>query len=350
MRKGRHGGDWAAYEADHPGLPLLDFSANVSPLGPPEGVKQAIRAAVEDVARYPDPRCRALRKALAVYHGTDPDHILCGNGAADLIDRLALALQPQRGLVTAPTFSEYAEALERVGCRVERFYLKPDDGFRITPEILEHITPALDVLFLCEPNNPTGRTTEPGLLQEILEACRACGVLVVLDECFAPFLEEQRPLSVSTSVLVLRAFTKFYGLAGVRLGYCLCGDGELLAAMALAGQPWPVSNLAQAAGVAALRERAYATRLRALIRKQRPWLKENLERLGYLVLPGEANYLLFHSPDPALGQRLQAKGILIRSCADYDGLGQHWFRVAVRTEAENRRLIQTMEGLLCAKI
>ena len=346
MRKGNHGGDWAAYQAKHDALPLLDFSANVSPLGAPEGVKRAICRAVEDVARYPDPHCRALRNALGEHHGIDPAHILCGNGAADLIDRLALALRPKRALVTAPTFSEYAEALERAGCQITSFRLREEDGFAVTPEILEAITPDLDVLFLCEPNNPTGRTTEPGLFREILKTAHTGGVLVVLDECFAPFLEHQRPVLPSQSVLVLRAFTKFCGLAGVRLGYCLCADTELLGRMALAGQPWPVSNLAQAAGVAALQEREYAAQLRELIREQRPWLKENLERLGCFVIPGEANYLLFRSSDPELNRKLERQGILIRSCADYEGLGSNWFRAAVRTAEENQRLIQTMEGLL----
>ena len=349
MRKGMHGGDWAAYQAEHDALPLLDFSANVSPLGAPEGVKRAICQAVENVDRYPDPHCRALRTALGKHHGIAPDHILCGNGAADLIDRLALALRPKRALVTAPTFSEYAEALERVGCQVTSFRLREENGFAVTPEILDAITSDLDVLFLCEPNNPTGRTTEPSLLQAILEKATACGVLVVLDECFAPFLPPPRsqiPVLRVYRLLILRAFTKFYGLAGVRLGYCLCTDTDLLDRMALAGQPWPVSNLAQAAGVAALQETAYAERLRALIREQSPWLKENLERLGYAVLPGEANYLLFRSHDPNLGRNLERQGVLIRACADYDGLGPDWFRVAVRTAGENQRLIATMEGLL----
>ena len=126
MRKGNHGGDWATYQAKHDALPRLDFSANVSPLGPPEGVKQAMREAIEHVAQYPDPRCCALRKALGEHHGVDPAHILCGNGAADLIDRLALALRPKRALVTAPTFSEYAEALERVGGQVISFPLREE--------------------------------------------------------------------------------------------------------------------------------------------------------------------------------------------------------------------------------
>lgn len=349
MRKGNHGGDWAAYQAKHDALPRFDFSANVSPLGPPEGVKLAMREAIEHVAQYPDPRCCALRKALGEHHGVDPAHILCGNGAADLIDRLALALRPKRALVTAPTFSEYAEALERVGGQVTSFPLREEHSFAVTPEILDAITPDVDVLFLCEPNNPTGRTTASGLLQAILEKCRACGVLVVLDECFAPFLltpRSQIPVLRVYRLLILRAFTKFYGLAGVRLGYCLCADTELLDRMALAGQPWPVSNLAQAAGVAALRETAYAEKLRALLAQQRPWLKRQLERQGCFVLPGEANYLLFRSPDPKLGRRLERQGVLIRTCADYDGLGPNWFRVAVRTAAENQRLIETMEGLL----
>ncbi|MFR6379329.1 MAG: aminotransferase class I/II-fold pyridoxal phosphate-dependent enzyme [Evtepia sp.] len=136
---------------------------------------------------------------------------------------------------------------------------------------------------MCEPNNPTGRTTEPGLLQAILEKGQACGVLAVLDECFAPFLltpRSQIPVLRAYRLLILRAFTKFYGLAGVRLGYCLCADTDLLDRMALAGQPWPVSNLAQAAGVAALRETAYAGETPGLARAATPLAEATAGRPG----------------------------------------------------------------------
>ena len=162
-----HGGDIQTY-IDRHGFAPLDLSANINPFGIPDAVRAAMHRAVDNCTQYPDPFCRAARQAIGAREGVNPDFLYCGNGAADLIDRLALALRPKRALVTAPTFSEYAEALERVGGQVISFPLREEHSFAVTPEILDAITPDVDVLFLCEPNNPTVRTTAPGLLQAIL--------------------------------------------------------------------------------------------------------------------------------------------------------------------------------------
>ena len=346
MRRGEHGGDWAAYQIQYHGMPL-DFSANVSPMGIPAGVKRALYQAVEEVNRYPDPLCRQLRACLGRHHDVSSAQILCGTWASDLIDRLVLALRPKRGMVTAPAFSEYGQALRRVGCQVEEFPLQRAEDFRMTARILERITPALDILFLCEPSNPAGQTTDRALLEKILERCDACGVLLVVDECFEEFLLDRSHSMVSNltghHLLILRAFTKFYGLAGVRLGYCLCQEETLLEQMRLAGQPWPVSHLAQAAGMAALEETVYGDQLRAWTRRRREALRLALTQLGCDVVPGQANYLLFFHRNSSLDQDLAQRGILIRNCETYSGLGPGWFRVAVREEEACRRLIQAME-------
>ena len=312
-----------------------------------EGTLEQAQQAVEEVNRYPDPLCRQLRACLGRYHDVSSAQILCGNGASDLIDRLVLALRPKRGMVTAPAFSEYGQALRRVGCQVEEFSLQRAEDFRVTARILERITPALDILFLCEPSNPAGQTTDRALLEKILERCDACGVLLVVDECFEEFLLDRSHSMVSNltghHLLILRAFTKFYGLAGVRLGYCLCQEETLLEQMRLAGQPWPVSHLAQAAGMAALEETVYGDQLRAWTRRRREALRLALTQLGCDVVPGQANYLLFFHRNSSLDQDLAQRGILIRNCETYSGLGPGWFRVAVREEEACRRLIQAME-------
>lgn len=345
-----HGGDWAGFALAHGCLPL-DFSANISPLGVPRGVQEALREAAGQADRYPDPLCRELRGALSEHEGVPAEWILCGGGAADLIFRAVLALGPGRALVTAPAFGEYEAALESVGCAVERYALRPEEDFRLRPDILEKITPETDLVFLCEPNNPTGVTTPRPLLLRILERCRETGTRLVVDECFGDFLDEPElhtlkgALADFPNLLILKAFTKLYGMAGVRLGYALCEDTELLERMRRAGQPWAVSSLAQAAGVAALKETDYVRQVRALIAAERPRLAEQMERLGLRVVPGEANYLLFRSETPldaSLGQR----GILLRCCGNYAGLDGTWYRAAVRTRAENQRLIAALEEVL----
>ena len=221
-----HGGRWADYLEEHGTMPL-DFSANTSPLGMPGGAKVAAIAALQHADRYPDPHCRELRRALADHYALNKDEILVGNGAGDLIDRLALALRPRRALVTAPTFSEYRAAFERVGCYIEQHPLAEKNDFVVDEGILKRIDDTLDVLVLCEPNNPTGRTTEPALLERIARRCDQMGTFLLVDECFGDFLDEPAAHSMLPGIkahrmLVLRAFTKFYGMAGLRLGWCAC--------------------------------------------------------------------------------------------------------------------------------
>ncbi|MCC8121177.1 MAG: aminotransferase class I/II-fold pyridoxal phosphate-dependent enzyme [Oscillospiraceae bacterium] len=342
-----HGGDWAGFQIEY-GTAPLDFSANVSPLGPPEGVVRAVEAA--QIGRYPDPLCRSLRRALGERLGVPEDWILCGNGAADLIWRLAETLRPRRAVVPIPAFSEYQAALGRFGCAVTEYPTDPAEDFRLGRGILEAITPEVDLLLLCQPGNPAGRTVEPALLGEILDRCAVCGVQLAVDECFLDFLDEPEKYTLlgaleGNRLVLFRAFTKFYGMAGLRLGYCLSAQGELLERMRLGGQPWAVSTPAQEAGVAALRDRTYEQTLRRLIQTQRPLLAAGLTAAGCRVVPGEANFLLFSHPDPALDERLRRRGVLIRPCRNYRGLGEGWYRVAVRDEEDHRRLLKEMGDL-----
>lgn len=236
MKPLTHGGDWAGYRAEF-GRDPLDFSANVSPLGLPGGVAKAITASLAMADRYPDPLCRALREKLAVAEGVPAEWLLCGNGAADLIFRLALAEKPRTALVTAPTFAEYATALETVDCRVERHFLQEENDFAVTDAILDAVHPGIDLVFLCQPNNPTGQLARPALVEALLRRCEAAGAVLAVDECFLDFLPEGQSLSVkhllknSKKLIILKAFTKLYGMAGVRLGYCLCADENRLARM-----------------------------------------------------------------------------------------------------------------------
>ena len=345
-----HGGDWAGYRARF-GHDALDFSANVSPLGLPQGVADAIVAALPTADRYPDPLCRELRTALSRAEQLPEPWILCGNGAADLISRLVWALKPRRALLPAPTFAEYAAALESVGCEVKRKTLHEADDFAVTEAFVQAVNQSIDLVFLCQPNNPTGQITPPELVQRLVRRCADCGAVLVVDECFLDFLQQRDALTAkpllqtAPNLVILKAFTKLYAMAGVRLGYALCSNTALLAKMQAAGQPWGVSSLAQAAGAAALRETAYADAVRALIADQRPRLAAGLRALGLQVIEGSANYLLFRAPE-TLGAALQQRGVCLRSCGNYPGLSAGWYRTAVRTAPENEQLLQTMREVL----
>ena len=347
MNRRIHGGDWAAYQREYGAAPL-DFSANVSPLGVPGCVLRAIERAAREADRYPDPDCHALCAAVAAREGVMPEQTLCGAGALDLIYRAVFAARPRRALVTAPCFGEYEAALEAAGGEIVRVPL--NEAFRLDERVFNALDGA-EMVILCQPNNPSGVSVDSDLTRRIVARCADVGCRVLFDECFVGFLDEpeahsMKPLlSECPNLLIVNAFTKLHALAGARVGWALCADTAFLDAMRRAGPPWAVSHLAQAAGLAALADTGYAERVRALVRRERVWLFAELSDLGFRVVPGEANFLLFRSETP-LDAPLRERGILIRTCADFAGLDRSWYRVAVRTREDNARLIAALREVL----
>ena len=333
------------------GGPVLDFSTNLNPLGIPAQVSAA--AAAADGSAYPDPLCRGLRQAIAAHDGAEAGQVICGNGAADLIFRLAFALQPGRALLPAPTFSEYEGALACVGCQVERYALDRAQAFDLDRGFLNAVTAGVELVFLCTPNNPTGRLISTDLLVEIARKCETVGAVLAVDECFLPLADGGGAglapyLAEFPNLFLLRAFTKSYAMAGLRLGYGLSADTGLLERLGKFAQPWSVSSPAQAAGVAAFTQCPHwPEQARNLVTRERPVLAAGLRELGCTVVPSQANYLLFQTKnDPDLKEKLLQRGILIRSCANYHNLGPDWYRVCVRGGEDNRRLLAALREVL----
>ena len=333
----QHGGDV------YGGGITLDFSANTNPLGTPPGVLEAVRRGLPQLHRYPDPYCRQLVQAIAAHEQMPASYVLCGNGAADLIYAYCAALRPRTAAEPAPTFAEYGLGLAQMGCRAAPYFLHQAENFDVDEGFLPFLEEKKpEVVFLCTPNNPTGRLLPLPLLEQILQGCAAWGARVFLDECFLDLTEggvsAKSLLAAHPELLILKAFTKSYGMAGIRLGYCLCADSALLHRMASASQPWNVSSLAQSAGVAALAEQDFLQRTRSLVHTERRWLTDNLTALGFWVCPSQANFLLFHGP-LGLREGLLRQGIAIRGCGNYSGLDDGWYRIAVRPHEENEALI-----------
>ncbi|MDR2973129.1 MAG: aminotransferase class I/II-fold pyridoxal phosphate-dependent enzyme [Propionibacteriaceae bacterium] len=399
-----HGGDLVA----HPGA-RLDFSVNVNPLGTPAPVRQAIVDGLTTMGQYPDPWCRGLRQALADHHGIDPAMIVCGNGASDVIHRVVAVRRPRRVLTPAPTFTEYARSALATGAEVVHHRLMPP-LFDLDDTFLDRLTSDIDMVFLCQPNNPTGRLIGSDLLAAVIDRAAQIGATVVIDECFLPFTDadsvittkspadsrhrpgsgsdapptdrpgpmmgrQTPPLSDQTSsgdtsasradlpphVIVIRAFTKTHGMAGLRLGYAVSTDRHLIAAMAAQPPHWNVSSLAQVAGRAAVGLSEWDERTRALVRAERAYLTEELTRLGLGVVGSDANFLLFRCdrlalrPDTArrgneeatshqhdLHSALLDQGILIRACASFIGLDETYFRVGLHSRADNVTLVEAL--------
>lgn len=340
-----HGGN--IYKFDHR---VTDFSANLNPLGMPEEVKRAVIENMDAYSSYPDPFNRELTAALAEYHSVGEERIVCGNGAADLIFRAALALRPRRAVIVSPTFSEYEEALRTAGCSVDHFLLKEENGFRVGRDVLQAPDEGCDMVFLCNPNNPTGIPVEKELVLELAERCRTCGAVLMIDECFAEFLEEEERYSVMEhienlpGVIILKAFTKIYAMAGLRLGYCICGDKRIAEKIAGTLQPWSVSTPASKAGTAALKLEGFVEKTKTYVAENREYLTEGLRALGYKVYKGKANYIFFRS-EQELAEPLAAFDIMVRSCANYITLDEHYYRIAVRTREENMYFLQCLKAV-----
>ncbi|MCH5203216.1 MAG: aminotransferase class I/II-fold pyridoxal phosphate-dependent enzyme [Oscillospiraceae bacterium] len=323
----------------------IDFSVNLNPLGISNEVRKA--AAEADFERYPDTECTELRSAISEYEKIDAKQIVCGNGAADMIYRIVGAVKPKRALIIEPTFAEYEKALLEANCNVEKHFLLECDEFALKRDFFEKINKAVDIVFICNPNNPTGTSTEH--VGEIVRRCAETNTLLVVDECFMDFTENAEcysaKLVLNKNTMIVKAFTKSFSMAGLRLGYAICGNIALAEKISEYGQPWSVSAAAQAAGIAALKIHDYLDRSRELIKHERDFLSNELTALGIKVFPSETNFLLLKSVYP-LKEMLMQKHILIRSCDNFEGLGKEFFRISVKTHKENTALINALKELI----
>lgn len=354
MYQYQHGGDIYSQKTTAEGKSFVDFSANINPLGLPKGVKKAIISSLASCINYPDAFCRELKAATAEFLQVKADYLFFGNGAADVLFRLALALKPAKALLLAPTFADYEKALRSVDCEISYYNLPKELGFTVEEGILEQLQPGLDIVVICNPNNPTGLVCQEALLQRILDRCKQIGATLLIDECFMDFVPTAKAYSFRTrladydNLVILKAFTKTFAIPGVRLGYCMTGNTRLIARLHEVGQDWNVSIMAQEAGKAAVLEKAYLTKAFAYVEKQRTYFVKELRKLPRItVYDSLANYIFFRLPEPRnLVEQLKERGFLIRSCANYHNLGEGYYRIAVKKQSENRALLKELKEIL----
>ncbi len=330
---------------------LLDFSANINPLGFPPGIPGAIQEALGEIVHYPDRRCLELRRELAAYHRLGDDQILMGNGSTELIYLAARALAPRRALIVAPAFSEYEHALEAAQVPVAFQITRAAQNFTLDRPLDPE---AADLVFLAHPASPSGVLLAPEILLETAARLDAAGVYLLLDEAFIDFVEEaslKTDLARFPHLLILRSFTKFFGIPGMRLG-CLLAAPELINRLAAVQEPWSVSTLAQAMGRACLRDLDYMARSRALVSAERAHLLTGITALpGLQPFPSAVNYLLVKITRPdwtaaSLQKALLAHKVVIRDASNFRGLDERYFRLAVRRREENQQLLHALEHCL----
>ena len=332
---------------------IIDFSANINPLGIPEEAVTAAENSVSQSNKYPDSNCLLLSSKLAEFENADKSNIFCGNGASDILFRLAFAVKPKKILVTAPSFADYERAGRAAGAETIYYMLKEENNFIIEKDIINTIFKYIpDIVFICTPNNPTGNLTDIGLIKEIAAACTAINSILLIDECFLDFVPDpdkySSKLLSNKNAVILKAFTKMFAMPGLRLGYAVCGDTELIGRLRSYGPDWAVSNVAQEAGIAALKNGGkYMEDTREYVKKAREYITEGLNNTGMTVYPSYANFVFFNCPyDIDLYSELRKKMIVIRDCANFKGLDRGYYRAAVLTNEKNKMLLEAVKGVI----
>lgn len=349
-----HGGEYTDYNQIK-----LDFSVNTNPLGMPGNLSYALTTNVDALEKYPDRRSEELCHAISKKRGVPIDNIFIGNGASEVISLLAKVLAPKNALIIEPTFSGYERALLSNGSKISYYELTRENGYALTQDFIAFLEKAkCGAIFACSPNNPTGQVIEPALIKEIADVCEKKKIFFILDECFMGFVENsdhyscQSLLADHPHLILLDAFTKLYSIPGIRLGYCISSNKDLVKALYDVQPEWSVSTYAQLAGKEALSEERYVKRTVELVSTERDYLIKELRLLGFEVYDSQANFILFNvastlKKNRNLQEYLAKKHhILIRSCDNFKGLTEGDYRIAVKLHDENELLIEALKSFL----
>ena len=327
-----------------------DFSVNINPLGIPEEVKTALNNAVAMCGRYPDPEAEALKRAVAAMLAVPEEYFLFGNGASELFMAIMHGIKPKKTVIPVPSFYGYEYAAEAVGGEIVYYEMRREDAFGLTQDFYSVLTEDVELLFLANPNNPTGKLMRKEEIIRILEYCKDRGIYVVLDECFIEFCGRKTSMISEyarfDNLILVRAFTKIFSIPGVRLGYLVCSDSALLRRIKRQLPEWNLSVFAQEAGRVCAGQADFIAETESYIRREREYLVSGLRDKGYTVYPSEANFVLICREEALreewrekLYDKLLAKGILIRDCENFRGLGRGYYRIAVKSRAENDILL-----------
>ena len=353
MQTSKHGGNLrqlaasSGFTADD----ILDFSANINPLGPPEWLRSVISREIGSLAHYPDPDCEKLLLAVSSRYGVAVEETIAGNGSTEILSLIPRALSARRAVVPVPAYSDYMAPATLSGIPVEKVFLKEEDGFALDMEALASRLTGEELVFIGQPNNPTGLLGNADELRSL--ALKHRSTTFIIDEAFAGFVDDMDSLTGRRppNVLVLLSLTKIFAVPGIRLG-CAVADPVIIRKIREIMPSWSVNALAQAVGAEALRDEDYAGKTRALVHAERLRLVRELQAVrGLYVYPGCANFLMIRIDRggidaPALAEKLLRAGIAIRICDNFDGLDARFFRIAVRTAEENDRLCDALRRAL----
>lgn len=350
-----HGGNiWeAAKRLGIAPLRITDFSASINPFGPSRKALMALRSSLSLIPPYPDPDSQGLKRALCARHAVPEAAILPANGSTELIHLIPRVFRPKKALIVGPAFSEYRSALELAGAKVAEFVLDWRDSFRLDEKRLSRRVEGFDMVFVGNPSNPAGSGLSREEVLSVAALCGKKGAILVVDEAFADFAEDASIIKDAPSlknVIALRSMTKFYSMAGLRLGFAVASV-PAIEKMREHIPPWSVNTLASVVARASLTDERYIERTSKWAVAEREFLSSSLERLRRLrVFPSRANFIMALIEGGALDavglkKRLIKKGLLIRDLEDFSGLGKAFFRVSLKKRGENAALLRELSAI-----
>lgn len=348
---------------------VLDYSSNINPYGIPESLKQAIRENLNILERYPDPDYIQLRSKIAFENKVDISSVILGNGATEIIFLYMRVVKPKKIIIVSPTFAEYERAVKAVqenvedGLQIDCFPLKEEEGFNANVEnLISELERGYDLLIMCNPNNPTGKFLPLKEMEKIMEKCNEKETKLFVDEAFIEFVESGAEKSVinaegnKKNLFVVRAFTKFFAIPGLRLGYGICLDKDIAFAMNEKKEPWSVNNIAELAGITVLDDSEYIERTERWIKEEKEYVYKKLRSIdGIKPYKTEVNFILVKIEDNMVKKGINAaklkemmleRGILIRDASNFKYLDESYFRLAIKDRKNNDRVSDVLKEVL----
>jgi histidinol-phosphate aminotransferase len=330
----------------------MDFSVNVNPLGIPDDVKKALHTSVDISNQYPDLYAEKLSNAVSKMLDIPKEYLTFGNGASELFMAIAHEIRPQKTVIPIPSFYGYEYVANAIDSEIIYYSTKEEDKFELKEDFFSVLTEDVDIVFIANPNNPTGNLINKDFLIKLVKYCNEKGIYVVLDECFIDFCGAEysviKEITKYPNLLLVRAFTKIFSIPGVRLGYLVSANYNLTQKIKRHLPEWNISVFAQAAGCECAKQTPFLENTVKYIRHEREYMEEKLKELikehGIKVYPTTANFILIYSDQP-LYEKLLGKGILIRDCSNFRGLSKGFYRIAVKNRAENEAFIKAIGKL-----
>lgn len=356
MKKFSHGGNISEVSRlyDINSNDIIDFSSNINPLGLSTTLKNIFIKSFDNISRYPDITYFDLKNAISDYENVFIDDINLGNGASESIFNIVRAIKPKNVLLFVPTFSEYEQAVFTIDANIKYSYLYEKNNFNITSKNIDDITSDIDMIFLCNPNNPTGNLIDINILESILKKCFECNVNLVVDESFLDFVEDsykyscKRFLKDYDNLILVKSLTKFFAIPGLRIGYSISKNNYIVRSIENITVPWNINSIVSDLTIQCLKEKEYISKTIFYIKEQKEYLFKELKKIEDLkVFNPSANFIMFKlKKNIDLKERLLDFNILIRHCDNYEGLDATYFRVAVKNSENNKKLINIMKKII----